>query len=174
MKKNYSVFVMMAMLLMTCMSFVACGGNDEEETISPGGVSDVININGTDYRMSREVTWEGEWKNGKGTFYVPVLDRVGNADDVLLYQFKFKSSAQPKVGDEFSKMALTLVPLDNNGYNYMLDGELPYISGTAKVVSLDNSENYTITVAFDHLTMGNSKATYVFNGTTWLDFNFAR
>lgn len=174
MKKKYSVFVMMAMLLMTCMSLVACGGNDEEETISPGGVSDVININGTDYRMSREVTWEGEWKNGKGTFYVPVLDRVGNADDVLLYQFKFKSSAQPKVGDEFSKMALTLVPLDNNGYNYMLDGELPYISGTAKVVSIDNSKNHTITIAFDHLTMGNSKATYAFNGTTWLEYNFVR
>ena len=113
-------------------------------------------------------------KNGKGTFYVPVLDRVGNADDVLLYQFIFKISTQPKVGDEFSKMELMMVPLDNKGYNYMLDGELPYISGTAKVVSIDNSKDYTITVAFDHLTMGNSKATYVFNGTTWLDFNFAR
>ena len=148
--------------------------DDEEETSSSIGVSDVININGADYRMSRVVTWEGEWKNGEGTFYVPVLDRVGNADDVLLYQFKFKSSAQPKVGDEFSKMAITMAPLDNNGYNYLLDGELPYISGTAKVVSIDNSKNYTITIAFDHLTMGNSKATYVFNGTTWLDYNFAR
>ena len=173
MKKKDSLVVMMTMLLMTLVGFTACSGDDDETTTS-GGVSDGININGTDYRMSRLVTWEGSWKDGKGKFYVPVLERVGNTDDVLLYQFKFKSSTQPKVGDDFSKMSLTMVPLDNKGYNYMLDGELPYISGTAKVVSLDNSENYTITVAFDHLTMGNSKATYVFNGTTWLDFNFAR
>ena len=130
MKKNGSMVVMMAMLLMTLMGFTACG--DDDEATTSGGVSDGININGTDYRMSREVTWEGSWKNGEGDFYVPVLERVGNTDDVLLYQFKFKSSTQPKVGDDFSKMALSMVPLDNKGYNYMLDGELPYITPTAQ------------------------------------------
>lgn len=172
--KKIFLLAMTALIVSTALCFTACGSDDDDEATTLGGVGDVININGTDYRMSRVITWEGEWKKDEGYFYVPVLERVGNTDDVLLYQFKFKSSTQPKVGDEFSKMALTMAPLDNKGYNYMMDGELPYISGTAKVVSIDNSKDYTITITFDHLTMGNSKATYVFNGTTWLDYNFAR
>ncbi|MBR1934159.1 MAG: hypothetical protein IJ841_10820 [Prevotella sp.] len=173
MKKKFSFLMAMLTMLSAAVCFTACSSDDDDD--NSGGGSDAIEINGTSYRMSRIVTWEGSWKSGEGTFYVPVLKRVGNADDVLLYQFTFTSKAQPKVGDDFSKMSLTLMPLDeNDDYDLIYDGDLPYKSGSAVVTSLDDSKNYTITVKFDHLTMGNDHVTYVFNGTTWLDYNFAR
>ena len=98
-----------------------------------------------------------------------VFNQVGNVKDGWCYQFFYTDTTEPKVGDDFSKKSLKLWALDESE----AVSPLTYKSGSAKVVSIDKS-NDEMTIKFDNLEMASGKYSYTFNGTATVAFDFAR
>lgn len=165
--KKYLYFLFVALFATMSFALTSCGDDDDEPN-DPTTKSS-LTINGVKYKANPVMSWDGSWnENGDnaGTFTVSVLDNDNNACG---YMFDFISSTQPKVGDDFATMDLTMTVMD------VSDASMPtldYKSGSAKVKSFGKN---TMTVEFSNLKMEGStymggEATYTFNGTATVNF----
>lgn len=159
---KYIKFMAFAMMAVFSLAFVSCEDDDDAPSMGDGK----IEVNGKQYSLS-PITNEGSWDSydNTGDFTVAVM----NADDVDYYEFEFESSEEPKVGDDFANMNLTLMPLvaapdvDIEEYSYS--------GGSAKITSTNESED-EMTVKFSNLKMKCGSNTFTFNGTATLMFDF--
>ncbi len=172
--KNIYFFTMVALIAVLPFTLVSC--NDDDDTSSS---MDTIEINGVSYPVYTDiVTMSGswnEWGSNKGSFTLSVGDKRNGDINILYYTFNFISDSTLSVGDVVSSMSLTLEPLDGGEGedDYIWYGEFEYASGTATVVSVNQSKN-RIVVEFDNLVMQSRKTsyTYTFNGSASIDFEY--
>ena len=165
--KKYLYFLFVALFATMSFALTSCGDDDDEPN-DPTTKSS-LTINGVKYKANPVMSWDGSWnENGvnAGTFTVSVLDNDNNACG---YMFDFISSTQPKVGDDFATMDLTMTVMDVSDASM---STLDYKSGSAKVKSFGKN---TMTVEFSNLKMEGStymggEATYTFNGTATVNF----
>lgn len=139
----------------------SCSDDDNE------GSQNSIEINGKKYPLSG-VTFIGTWQEEfeEGWFTVSIDKVINGIVEVCYYDFEFKKSSYPKVGDDFSTLSLTMEASDDdNDFGRSFD----YQSGNARCVGINNSKS-KITIQFDQLKMSNRNGSYVFNGTVALDF----
>ena len=165
--KKYLYFLFVALFATMSFALTSCGDDDDEPN-DPTTKSS-LTINGVKYKANPVMSWDGSWnENGDnaGTFTVSVLDNDNNACG---YMFDFISSTQPKVGDDFATIDLTMTVMDVSDASM---STLDYKSGSAKVKSFGKN---TMTVEFSNLKMEGStymggEATYTFNGTATVNF----
>lgn len=160
---------MLALLALMPFALISCGSDDDDDNPSS---SKTIQINGKSYELGLNLVQEGNFdaEEGKGEFTVGIFNQVGNTKDCWYYQFSYTDSAEPKVGDDFSKKSLELMAQDESDACYTT---LTYKSGSAKVISIDKS-NDDMTIKFDNLKMAGGEYSYTFNGTATVDFNFVQ
>ncbi len=150
------------LILAGSFAFASCSDDDDVPAMENGKVE----INGKQYPLSA-ITREGSWSDYDkiGSFTLAVI----NGNDVDYYEFEFESNEEPKAGDDFANMNLTLMPLvaapdvDIEEYSYS--------GGSAKITSTNESED-EMTVKFSSLKMNCGGNTFTFNGTTTLMFDF--
>lgn len=161
MKKN---ILFLCVMLLSILSFSSCSKDDDDN----GGGQDTIDINGIKYKLGA-ATLMGIWDEDSrsGEFTVSINDAVDGVTYINYYKFDFKNPSCPKIGDDFSKMSLTLYAGDKNSDFY--DEPLNYVSGSAKVVGMNKAES-EITIKFDQLKMNRANTTYIFTGTVTLLF----
>ena len=169
MKKQFRFLMALLALMMPLVFFTGCSSDDDGDSPSAGKT---IQINGKTYELNPYIVQEGSFdsEDGTGEFSVGVFNKVGNSKDDWYYQFSYTDSSEPKVGDDFSKKSLELMAQDESDACYTT---LTYKSGSAKIVSIDKS-NDDMTIKFDNLKMAGGEYSYTFNGTATVDFNFAQ
>lgn len=161
--KRYFYALMVAVF--ATMSLVVTGCSKDDDL---NGGSGTFTINGQKYTVQNIMTWDGYWDDGYGTFTVSLLDKDKN---VCGYEFEFESSSEPKVGDNFANMSLTMTAMDVGGASILT--KFSYVSGSATAQSFGKG---TMTVKFSELEMTGKDPltketfTYVFNGTATVDF----
>lgn len=165
--KKYLYFLFVALFATMSFALTSCGDDDDEPN-DPTNESG-LTINGVKYKANPVMSWDGAWNeegDNAGTFTVSVLDKDNNACG---YMFDFVSSSQPKVGDNFATMSLTMTVMDVSDASM---STLDYKSGSVVVKSFGKS---TMTVEFSNLkmegrTIMGGSASYTFNGTATVHF----
>lgn len=165
MKKQilWSVWMLLAML-----TFTACSDDDGIDL----GNGQTIEINGVTYPISPFVEMVGEWdgEHHSGDFTVTVDVEHNGMTYADYYQFSFTNYVCPTVGDDFSEMNLTLLPLLSDPDIDLRD--YAYKSGKA-IVTDTNPSDSQITIRFENLQMSaGGDMAFTFNGTVTLPFTY--
>lgn len=161
---KYLKFLFVALFATISFSFSSCGDDDDDEPKLP---SATITINGVEKEISLFVGMMGEWDsdNDDGHFTVSIYEDP----DVSYYTFFYENTTFPKVGDNFAKMNLQLMVMDDSDLSMLT--RLNYVSGSAVVKSLNKNDG-SITIQFSNLKMQKNDYTYVFNGVAPVPFDF--
>ena len=165
--------------LFTTMSFALTScGDDEDDDVSFGNRG-TISINNVKYDIDKYMTYDGKWdsysEEGSFGFFIDIKE--GKTITPWPYTFDFESENVPKVGDDLSKMDLTMSLLSDY-YTELTLIETEYVSGSAVIKNINKTDE-TITIQFSNLKMkgygyrdGYNKeaVNYLLDGTIIADF----
>ena len=158
-----------AMVAAFSLAFVSCSSDDDDDDFSIGG--NKIEINGTEYSIF-DAQWMGVWldlsdpKYNTMMFEIPVMA----VKRVESHTFNCQTPTMPKTGDDLASVGVFTLSISNVA-DKNAEGDYAYKSGTAKITSMNKSED-EITVQFNNLKMQKGSYSYTYNGIVVIPFNF--